>query len=295
MPKVTVVTDSAACLPPALAAQYDIEVVPLTLVFQDHIYADGSEDSSGRFYQHLRDSPRLPTTASPSPGDFLEALKRVARRSEAALCITVGSRFSSAYDSALQAARLATEEAPGLAVRILDSDTAAMAEGFLALEAARVAAQGADVDAALERARQLRPRVKVIAILDTLEYLARGGRVPRVAAWASSLLQVKPIVEFRQGDVRLLARTRVKRRAMERVLAILAEEAAQGPLHVCIHHTDAAAEADELARRVRDTLNPAELYISEFTRVMGAHTGPGLLGASYYVEDAGPSPDTGGA
>ena len=287
MPKVTVITDSAACLPQALAEKYDIEVVPLTLVFQDRTYPDGSENSSGSFYQHLRDSPRLPTTASPSPGDFLEALKRVARRSEAALCITVGSRFSSGYDSALQAARLAGEEYPQLSVRVLDSNTAAMAEGFLALEAARAAAQGADLDAALERARQLMPKVKVIAILDTLEYLARGGRVPRVAAWASSLLQVKPIVEFSDGDVHLVARTRVKRRAMERVLAILAEEATRGPLHLCVHHTDAAAEAEELAQRVRETLHPAELYMSEFTRVMGAHTGPGLLGVSYYCEGGG--------
>ena len=290
MPKVTIVTDSAACLPPALAAKYQIEVVPLTLVFEDRTYPDGSEDGSedgsSTFYQHLRSSPRLPTTASPSPGDFLEALKRVARRCEAVLCITVGSRFSSSYDSAVQAARLANEEMPQLSVRVLDSETAAMAEGFLALEAARAASQGADLDTALERARRLLPKVKVIAILDTLEYLARGGRVPRAAAWASSLLQVKPIIEFRDGDVRLVARTRVKRRAMERMLAILAEEAACGPLHLCIHHTDAPDEAEELARRVRETLNLVELYMSEFTRVMGAHTGPGLLGVSYYCEEA---------
>ncbi len=285
MSKVTIVTDSAACLPPDLASQYDIEVVPLTLVFEDRVYPDGIGDSGATFYQHLRESPRLPTTASPSPGDFLRAFKRVARRSEAALCITVGSRFSSSYDSALQAARLAGKEEPHLLVHVLDSDTAAMAEGFLALEAARAAAAGADLDAALERARQLMPRVKVIAILYTLEYLARGGRVPRLAAWASSLLQVKPIVEFRQGDVHLVARTRVKERAKERVLAILAEEATRGPLHMCIHHTNAAAEAENLAKQAREKLQPAELYISEFTRVMGAHTGPGLLGISYYCEE----------
>jgi DegV family protein with EDD domain len=159
-----------------------------------------------------------------------------------------------------------------------------MAQGFMVLEAARAAAAGADLEAAAARAEALKPRLGIIAMLDTLEYLARGGRVPRVAAWASSLLQVKPIVQFSHEGVRLVARVRVRRRAQERLLALLEERAADArSLHLCVHHADAPEEALALADRARSALKPAELYVSAFTRVMTAHTGPGLLAFAYYV------------
>jgi fatty acid-binding protein DegV len=108
--------------------------------------------------------------------------------------------------------------------------------------------------------------------------------VPRVAAWASSLLQVKPIVQFSHEGVRLVARVRVRRRAQERLLALLEERAADArSLHLCVHHADAPEEALALADRARSALKPAELYVSAFTRVMTAHTGPGLLAFAYYV------------
>jgi DegV family protein with EDD domain len=282
MTRVAFITDSAACLPPHLAEEHSIDVVPLTLVLEGKAYRDQTDDSH-RFYQHLRSARRLPTTASPPPGDYLEILRRAAGKAEAALCITVGSRFSSSYESAVQAAARARIELPNLQVKVIDSGAATMAQGFMVLEAARVAAAGGDLDAAASRAEALKPRVGIIALLDTLDYLARGGRVPRAAAWASSLLQVKPILEFSHGTVRLIRRVRVRRRAQERLYALLEERAAGArSLHLCVHHADAPEEAQALFEQARSTLRPAELYMSEFTRVMTAHTGPGLLGFAYY-------------
>ena len=283
MTRLALITDSAACLPPHLVKEHGIDVVPLALVLEGKVYPDQADGGNDQFYQHLRSARRLPTTASPSPGDYLETLRRAASKAEAALCITVGSRFSSSYDSAEQAAERARVELPTLQVKVIDSGAAAMAQGFVVLEAARAAAAGGDLEAAAGRAETLKPRVAIIALLDTLDYLARGGRVPRAAAWASTLLQVKPIVEFSHGSVRLVSRARVHRRAQERLFALLEERVTGAEsLHLCVHHADAPEEALALAEQARSALNPVELYISEFTRVMSAHTGPGLLGFAYY-------------
>jgi len=285
MTRLALITDSAACLPPHLAEEYSIDVVPLALVLEGKVYPDQADGDNHQFYQHLKAARRLPTTASPPPGDYLEALRRAASKAEAALCITVGSRFSVSYDSAMQAAERARVELPTLQVKVIDSGSATMAQGFMVLEAARAAAAGADLEAAAGRAEALKPRVAIIALLDTLDYLARGGRVPRAAAWASSLLQVKPIVEFSHGTVRLVRRVRVRRRAQERLFALLEERAAGArSLHLCVHHADVPEEAQALAEQARSTLRPVELYISEFTWVMSAHTGPGLLGFAYYCD-----------
>jgi DegV family protein with EDD domain len=283
MTRLALITDSAACLPRHLVEEHGIDVVPLALVLEGKVYPDQADGDNDQFYQHLRSARRLPTTASPSPGDYLETLRRAASKAEAALCITVGSRFSSSYDSAEQAAERARVELPTLQVKVIDSGAAAMAQGFVVLEAARAAAAGGDLEAAAGRAETLKPRVAIIALLDTLDYLARGGRVPRAAAWASTLLQVKPIVEFSHGSVRLVSRARVHRRAQERLFALLEERVTGAEsLHLCVHHADAPEEALALAEQARSALNPVELYISEFTRVMSAHTGPGLLGFAYY-------------
>ena len=283
MTRVALITDSAACLPRHLAEEYSVNVVPLALVLEGTVYPDQADGDNDQFYQHLRSARQPPTTASPSPGDYLETLRRAASKAEAALCITVGTRFSSSHGSALQAAERARVELPALQVKVIDSGAAAMAQGFMVLEAARVAAAGGDLEAAAGRAEALKPRVGVIAVLDTLDYLARGGRVPRAAAWASSLLQVKPILEFSRGNVRLVTRARAHRRAQERLFALLEERATGSEaFHLCVHHADAPEEALALAEQARSAVNPVELYISEFTRVMTAHTGPGLVGFSYY-------------
>jgi len=285
MTRVALITDSAACLTPHLVEEHSIDVVPLTLVLEGKAYPDLADGDSHQFYQHLRSARRPPTTASPSPGDYLETLRRAAGKAGAALCITVGSRFSSSYESAVQAAERAHVELPTLQVKVIDSGAAAMAQGFMVLEAARAADAGADLEAATGRAEALKPRVRIIAVLDTLDYVARGGRVPRAAAWASTLLQVKPIVEFSHGSMRLIGRVRVRRRAQERLYALLEERAASArSLHLCVHHSDALEEAQALFEQARSTLDPVELYISEFTRVMTAHTGPGLLGFAYYCD-----------
>jgi DegV family protein with EDD domain len=188
------------------------------------------------------------------------------------------------FDAASQGAALAREQAPNLDVRVLDSGAAAMAQGFVVLEAARAAAEGASVDEAITRAEAVMPKVQLLVVLDTLFYLGRTGRVPRLVIWASSPLQLKPIVEFHNGSYRPVTMVRTTPRARDKLFQVLESRVRGKALHVCIQHTNVPDAANDLAERVRSLLQPKELYVQEFTQVMGVHTGPGLLGFSFFTE-----------
>ena len=281
---VAIITDSTACLPPDLAERYGIGIVPLHLIFGGRTFVDSMTADTHGFYELLRTSPGRPTTAAPSPGMFLRAIGEAARTADSVLCVTVSKQFSAMYDSARQAIELARAESPGLDVRIVDSRNAAMAQGFVVLEAARAAQAGAGIDAVVARVEEMATRVTLLAMLDTLTYLARGGRVPRVAAWAAGMIQVKPIVRFTASDIRLLARTRTRRRALTRMVDILSELTAGRPVHLAVHHANAPADAERLLTEARRRVDVAEAYVSEFTQVMGVHTGPGLAGFAFWTE-----------
>ena len=285
MSRAGIVTDTTACLPPDLATRYAIEVLPLDLVFEDAVYHDGLTESSGEFYEPLASSRSPPTTGSPAPGAYAEAILRAGRQAEAVLCLTVSRQFSAMHDAAMQGMALAREQAPNLDIRVLDSGAAAMAQGFVALEAARAAQEGAGIDDVIARAEALMPRVQLLVALDTLTYLGRSGRVPRLLIWASSPLRIKPVVVFQRGSYRPVGIARTMRGATDRLIQALEQRSEAGGLHVCVHHTNAPDAAAALAERVRTSLQPAELLVSEFTQVMGVHTGPGLLGFAFYSDE----------
>lgn len=282
MSKVAIVTDSTACLPREVVSRYGIIVVPVELVFEGRVYRDGV-DEVGNFYELLRSLPRLPTTSPSSPGTYLEAYRQASQRADEVLCITVSSAVSGMYNSAQRAEEMAREALPRTRIQIIDSQTAAMAQGFVVLAAAR-AAEAGDWDAAADAARAAIPRVALVAFLDTLDYLARGGRVPKAAAWAASVLQVKPVIQMRQGKIGLVSRTRTRVRALAKVMELAAMDIGDGPAEVAIVHADAAREAEVLRSQAAARLPCRELYITEFTPVMASHTGPGLLGLAYHVE-----------
>lgn len=283
MPDVAIVTDSTACIPPELVEQHGIEVVPLHIIFGGRTFVDSLAADTREFYDLLRRSTDKPTTAAPSPGMFVEAIMRAADGGGPVLVITVSRQFSAMYDSARQAIDIARERAPGSDIRLFDSRNAAMAQGFVALEAARAAASGAGIDAVIARADEMAGRVTLIAMIDTLTYLARGGRVPRVAAWAAGMLQVKPIVRFSASDIKLAGRGRTRARALDRLIELVAA-AAPGRAHLAVHHADAPDDAAYVLARLRERLDIAEAFVTEFTQVMAVHTGPGLAGVAFWTE-----------
>ena len=281
---VGVVVDSSCCLPRTLLEQWRIQVVPHELVIDQRSFRDGIDIQPGEFYQLLKKNHNVPTTSSPSPKSFLDAFNAASVEVESVLCITLSAKFSSTHESAFQAARMAEAELPGTRIEVVDSGSAAGAEGLITVEAAKAALNGADLDAVMGRVEELIPEVNLLAFLDTLYYLRRSGRIPRVAAWAGSVLGIRPLTEMKSGEAKLVEKPRTRARATERLLDIMKGRVQDRPVHVNIMHAHALRDAESLSQRAETELNCRELFISEFTPVMGAHLGPGLLGLAFYVD-----------
>ncbi|MCK4723396.1 MAG: DegV family protein, partial [Dehalococcoidia bacterium] len=194
MKKVAILTDSTCCLPQDLVEKYDICIVPLWIVYEGKSYRDGIDISPNEVYKIMRRRENLPTTSTPSAGDFLDAYRRLSQKAETILCIILTGLQSKTFDTALVAKEMAKEVIPNTAIEVVDSRAVAGALGFIIVEAARIASQGGELAQAIKAARSMMGRVNFLAMLDTLFYLARTGRIGRAAAWAGSLLNVKPIV-----------------------------------------------------------------------------------------------------
>ncbi|KKL47706.1 hypothetical protein LCGC14_2332840, partial [marine sediment metagenome] len=207
MAKVAIVTDSSVCLPADILRAQQITTVPLTFLFDGELHYDGRL-TSREFYGLLRTSRKFPTTASPAPAAFLEAFRQASTTAESALCITLPSAFSGTYSSANNAAEMARQEMPHFPVRVVDSHCLAMCHGFAVLSAARAAQAGASRDEAEAVVREVASRAHLLGVLDTLRYLAKSGRVPRVIHWATSLLRIKPILIAEGEEVQAVERVR---------------------------------------------------------------------------------------
>ena len=283
---VAVVVDSSSCLPPDLLQEWNITVVPHQLTVGQQTYRDGVDILPDRFYRLLADrrQTRL-TSAAPSPRHFLEAFLSAGQRTPNVLCLTLSTRFSSAYSSALSALELANGKSSTLRVEVIDSQAAAGASGLIALAAARWARLDGSLDQVTAKVNRLIPKVNLLAFLDTLHYLRRSGRVRKLEAWAGWLLSIKPITELRLGEARMLEKPRSRARATERLVEIMHQRVGAKPVRINLMEAAAAEDAQALYQRIRSEFNCREIFISQFTPVMGLHTGPGLLGVAFYVDD----------
>jgi len=286
MKKVAILTDSTCCLPRELVEKYDICLAPILIVYEGKSYRDGIDMSPSKVYKIMRKRKNLPTTSTPSPGDFLDAYHRLSQKAESILCITVTGLQSKIFDAALLAKEMAKDTIPNTAIEVIDSRAVAGALGFIALEAARIASQGAELAQTVKTAQGMIGKVNFLAMLDTLFYLARTGRIARAAAWAGSLLSLKPILEHSPsiGETTPVERPRTKAKAIERIQQIMAQRIGDSRVHVMVHHADEFEEGEKLKAEIGSRFNCAELYLTEFTPGMGVHTGPGLLAVAFYVD-----------
>jgi len=286
MRKVAVVADSTCSLPPEIVDKYDISIVPLEIIYDGKSYRDGIDITPNEVYKIMRRKEDLPTTSTASAGDFLATYRQLSQKVESILCITLTSLQSKTFEAALAAKEIAKEELPGTTVEVFDSRSVAAALGFIVREAARVAGQGAGLSDTIEAARKMIGKVNFLAMLDTLYYLARLGRIGRAAAWAGSLLDVKPILEHNPsvGETMPVARPRTRKKAIERMLKIMGERTGNSSVHVMVQHADELEAAKSLAVDIESRFNCAEMLITEFAPVMGVHTGPGLLAIGFYAD-----------
>jgi len=284
--KVAVVADSTCSLPPEIVKKYDIYVVPMIIIHEGKSYRDGIDITPNEIYKIMRKRENLPTTSTASVGDFLTAYHELSQKAESILCITLTGLQSKVYEAALAARGMAAEEIPETRIEVYDSRSVAAALGFIVREAARVASQGAELSEVLEAAQKMRDQVNFLAVLDTLYYLARLGRIAKAAAWAGSLLDMKPILEHNPavGETMPVARPRTRKMAVERMLQIMAQRVGISRVHAMVQHADELAEAKALAAEIESRFNCAEMMITEFAPAMGVHTGPGLLAIGFYAE-----------
>jgi DegV family protein with EDD domain len=282
--KVAIATDSATALPAAMALRHRLYVAKMEVTIDGQTFEDGPDGAIDGFYSRLRSTGMLPTTSAPRPAVWLDAFRAAAAGAESIFCVTLSANLSAAYDAARVAAEMAEQELPGVPITVFDTRAAAGSEALIALECARMAAHGGSVEQILPRAKAVSERVRLVAYLDTLEYIHRGGRVPKIAVWATNLLNIKPVMEYSTGKVGAIARPRSRKRAFNRVLAEVVKDMQDRRAHVNVMHADAEDEARALMREIEDRVECVEIFLTQFHPFMGAHTGPGLVGVSYWGE-----------
>ncbi len=282
--KTFVVTDSTGSFNVDELEDMPLIVVPMNMILNGKNYRDGIDITTDEFYQHIATTGDLPQTSAVAPAGFQAAFKNAKKD---VLCITVSAQLSATYDSARTAIDLAQEENPTQRIELLDSGTAGGAQALVALAAARAANAGQTLEEVTEVTRRVAQRVYFIGVLESLKHLQRGGRVPRVAAWAASLLNIKPVLAIwpGEGKVRMVERPRSKPKAIERLLNVIERESEGKPIHSVVMHAAVPEEAETLATRIRERFDCVETLITPFTPVIGAHTGPGLLGVAFYADE----------
>ncbi|MHB8780117.1 MAG: DegV family protein [Candidatus Geothermincolia bacterium] len=277
--RVALITESQICLPQELVDEYGITILPFLLILEDREYRDGIDMTAREFYEMLPTlNGAVARTAPVSPGEYLKAFMVAARDHEGALVVTISDKMSASFQSALVAA----EQFGQIPVRIVDSKTAAGAQGLVVLETARAIAAGAGLEEAFLVAQSARERVELYAYIDTFDYLKRSGRVKAVQAMAATALSIKPVLQFKNGDAVLSEMKRNARKA-RRAIAERARRTyeASGPLILNLLHANAIENCRDLGRMIASNAAIAEEFCTEFTPVMGAHTGPGLVGAAF--------------
>ena len=284
--KVAIVTDTTACIPREQVEQYAIELVPIDVIFGDKVYRDGIDITPAEFYALLKQADTLPTTSGSLPGPFVEAYRKASQRASSILCITISAKFSGMFNSAQLAIEMTREDLTDVVIEVLECTTAAVGQGLVVLAAAKAAASGKSLAEVVDIARSVMQRVNLFATLDTLHYLVKGGRVPKAAALASSLLKIKPIFTVSDGEAHPVTNVRTNPGAMKRLLKIMGQKVVKGqPLHAAVMHADALDRAIAFRNQISSRFDCAELFITEFTPVMGVHTGPGVIGVAFYSGD----------
>ena len=276
MSRVRIVTDSTSDLPPQVATRLGITVVPAYVQVANHSYRDAPSSegfSREEFYAQLPTMASVPTTAVPPAYEFAVAYRSLVGEADEVIAIVVSTSLSGMYNVAC----LGAEEAPELKVHVVDSGQITMGLGWMAVAAAEAAAEGRSAQEIIALIEDIKPRVRVYAVLDTLEYLRRSGRVGWARAKAAQVLRIKPIVEVLLGRVRDLGRARTRRRAVEQLIELVR---AQGPLErLAILHTF-APDVGDLRNRLVDLCPAEQVFTVAVTTIIGAHVGPRGLGVA---------------
>lgn len=286
MSKVRIVTDSTNCLPSELIKEYGIRIVPVGMVIDGKPYRDLVDITLDEFQGMFDSLEKEPTTTAANPGDFLNTFTELTESTDSIVCILVSKVLTATQESAYQARRLIRAEHPELNIEIIDSKTSAGALGFIVLEAARAAQQNKSLQEVVAVAQDMVLRVVYLAALDTLKYLMRIGRAPRVTS-IGEMLNVKPIIGFVDdtGLIEVVARVRGKRKSVTTLVELVEKYVdTDKPIHAMVHYTDGLEHGEELRDLLASRYNCVEIHLTQLSPVMVSAAGP-LLGLSVYSDE----------
>jgi len=280
MGKVAIITDSTAYLPDDLLKQYSIHIVPLTIIWDGKTYRDGVDLRPEEFYQRLSTSKSLPTTSQVSVAEMQKAFESLLDEGFDVLGIFISSKFSGTVQSAQQACEQLTRAAGRIAV--VDSFTTTMAMGWPVLTAARAAQANANLEECRRVAEQARDHSGVLFVVDTLEFLRRGGRIGGAQALLGSALNIKPVLEMRDGQIESVERVRTKGKALDRMVELAGERIGKRtPVRLATVHANATTEARSVLVAAGAQFSPIETLSCPLSPVIGTHAGPGTVALCY--------------
>ena len=287
MHKVAILADSIACLTPEMVRQYQLRIIPINIHFNGAIYRDGVDLTSTEAYRLLDEAPDYFASSPASVGEYVDAYREASTRAEGILCITLSSKLSTLYNMARVAKEEVGNELHQTPVEVMDSKTAAVGEGLIVSAAARAAAEGKDLAEVTEVAKAVRNKISVIGIMETIRYVYRTGRVPKITAKVGSMLNIKPIFTITEGVVRIGGLARSKEQAVKRALKMMRKEVGTNPVHVAVAHADVLEEGERLKEQISSEFNCVELWLTDFSPVMAYATGTGVLAIAFYTDVKG--------
>jgi DegV family protein with EDD domain len=279
--KVTVVTDSTAYIPKEALGDLDIPVMPLWLLWGDERLRDGVDIDPPTFYRRLREARTLPTTSQPSAGEFEQFFRQASAGSDGIVAVLVSSKLSGTVASA----RMAQAQLPELDIRVVDSLSVSMSLGFIVLAAARAAAAGRPLDEVVAAAEEVRDRVHILFVVDTLEYLHRLGRIGGAKRLLGTALRIKPLLHLEDGRVEPLTQVRTKRKAIAHMLKEVENQLAGKRIaEAAVLNIDCPEEGEQVAEQVKARFGLSTVYGTTVSPVVGIHAGPGTVGIAFYAE-----------
>ena len=280
MKKVAIVTDSTGYLPQEIIDELGITVVPLTLHWDDESYRDGVDIRAEEFYERLAHSESIPTTSQTTVGEFVTVFKSLLDQDYSVLALLISSGISGTVESAFQAQK----EFEGQPLEVVDTKLVSMALGFMVMAVARAAQAGASLEECVALAHDVYPRIGVYFTVDTLKYLNKGGRINTAKRLVGSMLNIKPLMEIRDGKIELVESVISRKKAISRMLDLIeADIAGREPVRLGAFHAAAEEDVKLLLDMAVERFHPVETVVTFVSPVIGSHTGPGTVSLAYMV------------
>ena len=281
--RVAIVTDSTVNFPPGILDKYDIPSIPLNLIWGEEILKDGIDIQPSAFYERLQTDKNIPTTSQPSAGEFVDFFRQVAESQD--VDTIVGFFISSELSGTVDSARAAKGLLPELKVEVVDSLSTSMGLGFQVLAAMKKAQEGGSAQEVIDAGCHLRYDIQFMFMVDTLEFLHRGGRIGGARRLLGTALRIKPLLELENGKIDTLDQVRTRKKALDRMLEVAQERQRGLPVAgAAVVHAQAIEECQMLRERVAAELGIEEVHLTDVSPVIGTHTGPGTLGLAFYTE-----------